>query len=144
MQPHFKKCFEGACLTHFSHLEHMLLIAAIIVHRPQLVSPFDACAAGIDSMQFVGNGDIVGMVSREGEVVPLKTRIKPSLADGAVEKWLVQVPASWHSVALNPWARSRITRTCYNAGRTKYTAWPPCVLGASSAPWCSVGSCHSS
>ena len=42
-------------------------------------------------MQFVGNGDIVGMVSREGEVVPLKTRIKPSLADGAVEKWLVQV-----------------------------------------------------
>ncbi len=49
------------------------------------------CAAGIDKVQFLGNGDIVAMVSREGEEVALKTRIKPSLADGAVEKWLVQV-----------------------------------------------------
>ncbi len=49
-------------------------------------------AAGIDAVQFLGNGDIVGMVSREGEVVPLRTRVKPSLSDGAVEKWLVQVP----------------------------------------------------
>lgn len=31
------------------------------------------------------------MVSVEGEVVPLKKRIKPSEAGGAVEKWLVQV-----------------------------------------------------
>ena len=51
-------------------------------------------------MQFVGNGDIVGMVSREGEVVPLKTRIKPSLADGAVEKWLVQVRTGWRWLSI--------------------------------------------
>jgi dynein heavy chain len=33
------------------------------------------------------------MVSVEGELIPLKTRIKPSQANGAVEKWLVQVEA---------------------------------------------------
>jgi dynein heavy chain len=31
------------------------------------------------------------MVSIEGELVPMKTRIKPNDANGAVEKWLVQV-----------------------------------------------------
>ena len=31
------------------------------------------------------------MVSAEGELVPLKTRIKPSTVGGAVEKWLIQV-----------------------------------------------------
>jgi hypothetical protein len=31
------------------------------------------------------------MMSVEGELVPFKTRIKPSEANGAVEKWLVQV-----------------------------------------------------
>ena len=31
------------------------------------------------------------MVSAEGELVPLKTRIKPSAVGGAVEKWLIQV-----------------------------------------------------
>ena len=31
------------------------------------------------------------MVSIEGEVIPYKTRIKPADANGAVEKWLVQV-----------------------------------------------------
>jgi hypothetical protein len=35
-----------------------------------------------------------GMVSVEGELVPLKTRIKPADAHGAVEKWLVQVVGS--------------------------------------------------
>ena len=34
--------------------------------------------AGIDKLQFQPNGDISGMVSAEGELVPLKTRIKPS------------------------------------------------------------------
>ena len=49
---------------------------------------------GIDKLQFQPNGDISGMVSAEGELVPLKTRIKPSTVGGAVEKWLIQVP-SW-------------------------------------------------
>lgn len=31
------------------------------------------------------------MVSAEGELVPLKARIKPSTVGGAVEKWLIQV-----------------------------------------------------
>ena len=31
------------------------------------------------------------MVSAEGELIPLKTRIKPSAVGGAVEKWLIQV-----------------------------------------------------
>ena len=47
--------------------------------------------AGIDKLQFQPNGDISGMVSAEGELVPLKTRIKPSTVGGAVEKWLIQV-----------------------------------------------------
>lgn len=41
--------------------------------------------------RFEPNTDITGMVSVEGELIPLKTRIKPSQANGAVEKWLVQV-----------------------------------------------------
>lgn len=51
--------------------------------------------AGIDKLQFQPNGDISGMVSAEGELVPLKTRIKPSAVGGAVEKWLIQ--ASKHT-----------------------------------------------
>ena len=47
--------------------------------------------AGIDKLQFLPNGDISGMLSAEGELVPLKARIKPSLVGGAVEKWLIQV-----------------------------------------------------
>lgn len=31
------------------------------------------------------------MVSEEGEMVPLKKRIFPAAANGAVEKWLVEV-----------------------------------------------------
>jgi len=41
--------------------------------------------------RFQPNTDITAMLSVEGEVVPLKKRIKPSEAGGAVEKWLVQV-----------------------------------------------------
>jgi dynein heavy chain len=31
------------------------------------------------------------MVSIEGEIIPYKTKVKPNDANGAVEKWLVQV-----------------------------------------------------
>ncbi len=40
------------------------------------------------------------MISVEGELVPLKTRIKPNDANGAVEKWLVQVRAAWLGLGL--------------------------------------------
>ena len=35
--------------------------------------------------------DITGLLSVEGEFIPLKTKIKPADANGSVEKWLVQV-----------------------------------------------------
>jgi hypothetical protein len=41
--------------------------------------------------RFEPGGDISGMVSIEGEVVPLATRIRPAAANGTVEKWLAQV-----------------------------------------------------
>lgn len=41
--------------------------------------------------RFQPNTDITAMLSVEGEIVPLKRRIKPSEAGGAVEKWLIQV-----------------------------------------------------
>lgn len=37
------------------------------------------------------------MISAEGELVPLKTRIKPSAVGGAVEKWLIQVWSALHT-----------------------------------------------
>ncbi|KAK9828903.1 hypothetical protein WJX72_002692 [[Myrmecia] bisecta] len=61
---------------------------------PTRVQPhLKKCFEGIDKLQFLPNGDIAGMISAEGEVIPLKTKIKPSQAGGAVEKWLVQVEA---------------------------------------------------
>ena len=45
------------------------------------------------SVRFEPNDDITGMVSIEGEIIPYKTKIKPNDANGAVEKWLVQVCA---------------------------------------------------
>ncbi len=43
-----------------------------------------------NTRRFEANSEITGMVSVEGELIPLKTRIKPHEANGAVEKWLVQ------------------------------------------------------
>jgi hypothetical protein len=42
-------------------------------------------------LRFEHNGEISGLTSVEGEVVPLATRIRPAAANGAVERWLVQV-----------------------------------------------------
>jgi len=50
--------------------------------------------------RFQANTDVTGMLSVEGELVPLKTRIKPSEANGAVEKWLVQVKLSVNFLAV--------------------------------------------
>jgi dynein heavy chain len=50
---------------------------------------------GIDHLQFekdmFGNQDIVGMVSKEEELVNFSTTIHPQDAKGMVEKWLLQV-----------------------------------------------------
>ena len=46
---------------------------------------------------FEPNGEISAMVSVEGEAVPLVARIRPAAANGAVEKWLVQV-GGWRKV----------------------------------------------
>jgi hypothetical protein len=42
-------------------------------------------------MQFEHKGDISAMLSEEGEQINLKQRIYPAAANGAVEKWLVEV-----------------------------------------------------
>ncbi|GLC47993.1 hypothetical protein PLESTB_000047400 [Pleodorina starrii] len=62
---------------------------------PTRVQPhLKKCFEGIDKLRFEnGAVDITGMISCEGEVVPLKTKIKPGDANGSVEKWLVQVEA---------------------------------------------------
>jgi dynein heavy chain len=61
---------------------------------PTRVQPhLKKCFEGIDKLRFEGptGADITGMISCEGELVPLKTKIKPADANGSVEKWLVQV-----------------------------------------------------
>jgi dynein heavy chain len=45
----------------------------------------------LEPLSFEPNGEISAMVSVEGEEVPLVSRIRPAAANGAVEKWLVQV-----------------------------------------------------
>ncbi|KAG2501733.1 hypothetical protein HYH03_000233 [Edaphochlamys debaryana] len=62
---------------------------------PTRVQPhLKKCFEGIDKLRFEGpNAEITGMASVEGEMVPLKTKIKPADANGSVEKWLVQVEA---------------------------------------------------
>ena len=61
---------------------------------PTRVQPhLKKCFEGIDKLRFEPNDDITGMISIEGEVIPYKTKIKPNDANGAVEKWLVQVEA---------------------------------------------------
>lgn len=59
---------------------------------PTKVQPhLKKCFEAIDKLRFERNADITGMISSEGELVPLKTTIKPKDTGGAVEKWLVQV-----------------------------------------------------
>ena len=52
------------------------------------------CFEGINKLEFESKGAIAGMISAEGEVVPFKTKVHPAKANGAVEKWLVEVEAS--------------------------------------------------
>ncbi|EFJ29004.1 inner arm dynein 3-2 [Selaginella moellendorffii] len=49
------------------------------------------CFEGIDTLRFEHNMDVTGMISAEGEVVPLVEKFNPKAAQGAVEKWLLQV-----------------------------------------------------
>ena len=76
----------------FQQLPTITTFSAAPPKAPGSKQPLLPCyAAGIDKLQFQPNGDISGMVSAEGELVPLKARIKPSTVGGAVEKWLIQV-----------------------------------------------------
>ena len=49
------------------------------------------CFEGMQSLQFEENMNISGMISPEKELVPMTTYVDPVAANGAVEKWLVQV-----------------------------------------------------
>lgn len=62
---------------------------------PTKVQPhLKKCFEAIDRLRFEKNTDISGMISSEGELVPLKNNIKPKDANGSVEKWLMQVCTS--------------------------------------------------
>lgn len=49
------------------------------------------CFEGISSLDFYDDKEIVGMISAEGENVPLSGKIFPADAKGMVEKWLMEV-----------------------------------------------------
>lgn len=48
------------------------------------------CFEGISLLQFEHNMDITGLISAEGEIVPLVDKFNPKTAQGSVEKWLLQ------------------------------------------------------
>lgn len=59
---------------------------------PTRVQPhLKKCFEAISKLRFEPNTNITGMISTEGELIPLKTKIKPKDANGAVEKWLSEV-----------------------------------------------------
>ena len=59
---------------------------------PTRVQPhLKKCFEGISELQFEDNADVKAMISAEGEKVPFKTTVMPRKANGAVERWLVQV-----------------------------------------------------
>ena len=49
------------------------------------------CFEGIHHLEFNTMNEIVGMISAEGELVPLAYKVNPAKAKGMVEKWLLQV-----------------------------------------------------
>eukprot|EP00884_Botryococcus_braunii_P021648 jgi/Botrbrau1/8167/Bobra.357_2s0013.1 len=62
---------------------------------PRGVAPhLRKCFEGIHGLQFEAEGNISGLVSAVGEVLPLKTHVWPALAAGGVEKWLIQLEAA--------------------------------------------------
>lgn len=63
------------------------------------------CFEGISSLEFQENLEISGMCSAESEVVALAENINPAAANGAVEKWLLQVGGGlevWESGLKSP------------------------------------------
>ena len=59
---------------------------------PTRVQPhLKKCFEGIAALAFAENADVSSMESAEGEAVPFSTVVMPRKANGAVEKWLVQV-----------------------------------------------------
>eukprot|EP00951_Prasinocladus_malaysianus_P022062 scaffold183895_cov39-Prasinocladus_malaysianus.AAC.3 len=55
------------------------------------------CFEGINVLDFNEKVQITGMVSAEGEKVPMRTMIDPAKSNGAVEMWLIQVRCCPHS-----------------------------------------------
>jgi dynein heavy chain len=59
---------------------------------PKMVQPhLKKCFEGIKSLQFDEDNKISAMYSVEGEKVDFVKIIDPALAEGAVEKWLVEI-----------------------------------------------------
>ncbi|CRK99186.1 CLUMA_CG012500, isoform A [Clunio marinus] len=49
------------------------------------------CFEGISALNFDNNGEIIAIVSAEGEIVQITRKINPANANGLVEKWLKDV-----------------------------------------------------
>ncbi|KAJ7552701.1 hypothetical protein O6H91_06G065600 [Diphasiastrum complanatum] len=49
------------------------------------------CFEGVNTLRFENNLDVTAMISAEGEIVALTEKFNPKTAQGAVEKWLLQV-----------------------------------------------------
>lgn len=81
------------CCLHASAVAVVMEVALLQAFTGSMVicSIVLCCTGAV--CRFQPNTDITGMMSVEGELVPLKSRIRPSDANGAVEKWLVQVGA---------------------------------------------------
>lgn len=76
--------------------------------------------------RFEANGEISGMVSVEGEVVLLTSRIRPAAANGAVEKWLMQVRADHNQRDARGWGwgLTAVPSGCHSTHCT--LRCPPC------------------
>lgn len=57
------------------------------------------CFEGINALRFEKNLDVTAMISAEGEIVALTEKFNPKAAQGAVEKWLLQVKFTFLSLA---------------------------------------------
>ena len=106
---------------------------------PTKVQPhLKKCFEGINEVQFDDNVmDIIGMNSVEGEFVPYITKITPAKANGAVEKWLVQVESSMLEAIRDSCKKSN--KAYAESVRTEWvTEWPgQIVLVISAVYWTS-------
>ena len=105
---------------------------------PQRVQPhLKKCFEGISTLRFTKDEEIVGMLSDEGEYVPLSGKIYPADAKGMVEKWLCQVEEQMRN-SLRDIAQDSIIAYFGTLREEWILSWPgQIVLCASQIHWTS-------